>query len=68
MCARCSDCRRVRAAGFTATDGLYCTVLGRHVDGDDGCTFGTVGEPSRGVYPHGADIGQYKPPLSPCGW
>ena len=44
---RCKDCiNRVYdfGIGFTAKIDMICGDSGRHVDEDDGCTFGIVGE------------------------
>ena len=46
ICARCSLAASRLPAGFTSVPVLHCTEMGSDVDADDGCTFGSRGEPS----------------------
>ena len=48
-CAACSRCARVLPAGFTSDYELYCIDGKDNVDKDDGCTFGSPGEPMNGT-------------------
>lgn len=48
-CPACSECARVTPVGFASVPYLRCTRFGMDVDGSDGCTFGTEGEPQVGV-------------------
>lgn len=48
-CAACSRCARVLPAGFTSDYELHCIDMKVGVDEDDGCTFGTPGEPMNGT-------------------
>lgn len=56
-CSRCA-CALVRTpAGFTATDELFCGDRGSWVEPDDGCTFGSPGQPSRATFGESICIG-----------
>ena len=45
-CSTCGMCAYVLPPGFVSVPELHCTTFGdMAVDHDDGCTFGTKGEP-----------------------
>lgn len=44
-CGACGMCAYVLPPGFTSVPEYYCTQFEAEVEQDDGCTFGSPGEP-----------------------
>lgn len=53
-CGNCGECSYVLPAGFLSERQLFCTRFDNmEVDADDGCTFGSDGEPFQSVQNYG---------------
>lgn len=53
-CGRCGECCYVLPAGFLSEMQLFCTKFDNmEVDAEDGCTFGSDGEPFQSVQNYG---------------